>query len=100
LRVPPNVPARQFWAVTVYDLETAAFVRESPRVELNSYEQMEKNADGSVEVFFGPVAPLGKEANWIYTAAGKTWFALFRFYGPEKAVFEKTWKLPDLDEVQ
>jgi hypothetical protein len=58
LRVPPNVPAKQFWAVTVYDFETAAFVREAPRVELNSYDQkMQKNADGSVDVYFGPAAP-------------------------------------------
>jgi hypothetical protein len=25
---------------------------------------------------------------------------LFRFYGPEKAVFDKTWKLPDVEKVQ
>src|SRR5262249_14161738 len=28
LRVPPNVPAKQFWAVTVYDFDTAAFIRD------------------------------------------------------------------------
>jgi hypothetical protein len=99
LRVPPNVPAKQFWAVTVYDLKKAAFIRESPRVELNSYARMEKDGDGSVEVFFGPSAPTGKQANWIYTAPGKPWFALFRFYGPARAVFEKKWKLPDIEEV-
>ena len=94
LRVPPNVPAKQFWAVTVYDLERAAFIRDAPCVELNSYHQMQKNADGSVDVFFGPSAPAGKEANWVYTAPGKRWVSLFRFYGPERAVFEKTWVLP------
>jgi hypothetical protein len=26
LRVPPNVPARQFWAVTVYDVNSAGFI--------------------------------------------------------------------------
>jgi hypothetical protein len=99
LRVPPKVPAQQFWAVTVYDLETAAFMRDAPRVELNSYQHMQKNADGSVDVFFGPTAPAGKDANWIYTAPGKQWVSLFRFYGPEKAVFEKTWTLPDIEAV-
>ena len=39
LHVPPEVPAKQFWAATVYDLETAGFFREAPRVELNSYDQ-------------------------------------------------------------
>jgi hypothetical protein len=25
---------------------------------------------------------------------------LFRFYGPEKALFEKTWKLPDIEALR
>jgi hypothetical protein len=100
LRVPPNVPARQFWAVTVYDLVTAAFIRESPKVEVNSYQKPAANADGSVDVFFGPKAPAGKEANWVFTAPSKRWGAIFRFYGPEKPLFDKTWVLPDIEEVK
>jgi len=61
---------------------------------------MKKNADGSVDVFFGPAAPAGREANWVYTAPGKGWISLFRFYGPQKALFEKTWKLPDIEEAK
>jgi hypothetical protein len=100
LHVPSRVPATQFWAVTVYDFETAAFVRDAPRVELNSYGvKMQKNADGSVEVFFGPAAPAGRKDNWIMTPHGKPWFALFRFYGPGMPLFEKTWKLPDIEPV-
>jgi hypothetical protein len=100
LRVPPNVPVKQFWAVTVYDLESAGFIRESPRVELNSYnEGMQKNTDGSVDVYFGPKAPEGKESNWIFTAPGKQWFSAFRFYGPEQAVSDKSWVLPDIETV-
>jgi hypothetical protein len=91
------VPVRQFWAVTVYDLETAGFVRQAPVVELNSYNRkMRHNPDGSVDIHFGPKASKGDEANWIATARGKPWFAIFRFYGPDKAVFDKTWKLPDI----
>lgn len=100
LRVPPDVPAKQFWAVTVYDLETAAFIRESPSVEINSYQKLQKNADGSVDVFFGPKPPAGKESNWVYTAPGKQWISAFRFYGPDQAVYDKTWKLPDIEEVK
>ena len=83
LRVPPDVPAKQFWAVTVYDLETAGFIRESPRVELNSFdENVVVNDDGSVDVYFGPSALEAQRSNWVYTAPGKHWFAAFRFYGP------------------
>jgi hypothetical protein len=49
---------------------------------------IQKNPDGSVEIYFGPKAPAGKESNWVYTAPGKQWVSIFRFYGPEKAVFE------------
>jgi len=31
LHVPPNVPARQFWALTLYDRETCAFIRDMMR---------------------------------------------------------------------
>jgi hypothetical protein len=99
LHVPPRVPAKQFWAVTVYDPETAAFIRESPNVEVNSYQDLQKNADGSVDIVFGPKASAGKESNWIYTAPGKSWITFFRFYGPGKALFEKTWRLPDLEQI-
>ncbi len=101
LRVPANVPAQQFWAVTVYDLETASFFRESPRQSIDSYDQkVKKNADGSVDVYFGPKPPASQESNWLYTASGKTWFPYFRFYGPEKPLFEKTWKLPDIEVIK
>jgi hypothetical protein len=100
LHVPPEVPARQFWAVTVYDLESAGFIRDAPCVEFNSYARdAPRNADGSVDVLFGPTAPAGREANWIYTAPGKPWISLFRFYGPERALFEKTWVLPSIEEI-
>ena len=52
-----------------------------------------------VDVFFGPVAPSGKDANWIAIAPGKPWLTLFRFYGLDKALFDKTWTLPDIEKV-
>ncbi|MCP3413936.1 DUF1254 domain-containing protein [Bradyrhizobium brasilense] len=100
LHIPPDVPAQQFWALTLYDRETCGFIRDMPRAGLDSYDQkMHKNADGSVDIYIGPRPPAGKEANWIQTASGRGWFPFFRFYGPEKALFEKTWKLPDIERV-
>jgi len=54
-----------------------------------------KNKDGSVDVYFGP----GKEANWIQTLPGKGWFTYFRFYGPTKAFFDKSWALLDFENT-
>src|SRR5215470_18674371 len=48
LRVPPNVPAKQYWSATVYDWDTAGFIREAAVVSLDSYnEKSSKNADKS-----------------------------------------------------
>lgn len=101
LHVPPDVPVQQFWALDLYDREACAFIRDMPRPGLDSCDQkMQRNPDGSVDIYIGPRPPAGKEANWIQTASGRGWFPLFRFYGPDKSLFEKTWKLPDIEKVQ
>ena len=92
--MPPNVPAQQFWDLTLYDRETCGFIRDMPHAGIDSYDQkMQKNADGSVDIYIGPEPPAGKETNWIPTASGRGSFPYFRLYGPEKTFFEKTWKL-------
>jgi hypothetical protein len=101
LHVPANVPASDFWALTVYDVETAAFFRNSTHLTVDSLDKaLRKNADGSVDIYVGPKAPTGMEANWIYTPPGKNWYPWFRFYGPQKAIFDKTWRLPDIERVE
>ncbi len=100
LTVPPKVPIRQFWALDVYDYATGAFIRESPRVSLCSFDEtVQKNTDGSVDIFLGPKAPVGKETNWIPTKAGAGFFLIFRLYGPNKPLFDKSWQLPDIEKV-
>ena len=100
LRVPPNVPAKQYWAVTVYDSgDGVLHPGGAERVRRLVWPEPQKNPDGSVDVYFGSSAPTGKEGNWIYTAPDKPWFTFFRFYGPDKPLFDKTWELPDIEEV-
>lgn len=60
---------------------------------------VQKNPDGSVDVFFGPQAPAGKEANWVPTDPNRKFELLFRLYGPEKPLFDKSWKLPDAERL-
>ncbi len=101
VRVSPDVPVKEFWAFTVYDMETSAFFRDSTTLALSSLgKDIQKNSDGSVDVYIGPKAPAGKESNWLYTPEGKNWFPWFRFYGPEKAVLDKSWKMPDIELVK
>jgi len=71
LRVPANVPVSQFWAVTVYNSETSALILDLPRPTLDSLDkELRKNADGSVDIYFGPKAPAGQKSNWIFTPGG------------------------------
>jgi len=101
LSVPPGVPVRQYWSATAYDRATHGLIRDVNRASRSSQiPDLQKNADGSVDVFFGPKAPAGKESNWVPTSPTGKFEVLFRFYGPEKTLFEKTWKLPDIEKVR
>jgi hypothetical protein len=100
LRVPPNPPVRLYWSATAYDRATHALIREQKWASRASTTPgLQKNADGSIDVFFGPAAPAGHESNWVPTRAGSQFEVLFRFYGPEKPLFDKTWFLPDIERV-
>lgn len=44
----------------------------------------QKNVDASVDIYFGPQAPQGKESNWVPTKPGGQFEILFRLYGPER----------------
>jgi hypothetical protein len=101
LRVPANAPAKQFWALTLYDTETRTFIDTQHDIAgLDSRKDLIKNADGSVDLTIGPEAPQGKEKNWIPTAPDRGWFGLFRLYAPTEAYFDRSWKLPDLVHVK
>jgi hypothetical protein len=101
LHVPADVPVREFWSVTVYSLETCSFFLNATHLTLGSLDkELKKNADGTVDLYFGPKPPAGQESNWIYTQPGQKWFPWFRLYGPEKAVFDKSFKLPDIELVK
>jgi hypothetical protein len=100
LKVPANVPAKQYWSATVYDWDTASFIREASVISLDSYNAKTiKNSDGSIDIYFAPQAPAGEENNWVTTVKGGKWFIIFRLYGPDKAFFDKTWKMPDIQKV-
>jgi len=100
LNVPAGVPVRQYWSATAYDRATHGLIRDVNRASRSSQNpELQKNADGSVDVFFGPAAPAGKESNWVPTKVDRGFEVLFRFYGPEKSLFEKKWKLPDIERA-
>lgn len=101
LHIPANPPAKRFWSVTAYDEDTRRMVvSEQGRPDISSRKKdLVKNSDGSVDIYFGPTAPEGKEANWVQTVPGEGWFAYLRFYGPTQPFFDKSWTAPDLERI-
>jgi len=94
LHLPPNVPAKDFWSVIVYDTQTRSMLQTDQRFPSVSSQNddLQVNADGSVDVWFAPDAPQGKESNWVQTIPGKGWFMILRLYGPLEPWFNQTWR--------
>jgi len=96
LLVPPNAPVRQYWSAVAYDRATHALMRNIHRPSRSSLTpELAKEPDGSIELVFAPIAP-NVDANWIPTSAGEQFEVMFRFYGPEPAFFDRSWRLPDI----
>jgi hypothetical protein len=100
LHVPHDVPAELFWSITLYDVDTRCLLQNKQEIaDRSSRMNLIINKDGSVDIYMGPDAPVGKEKNWIPTAAGKAWFPYFRLYSPKKTFLDRSWVLPDIEKV-
>jgi len=101
LHIPAEAPVEQFWSMTVYDLDTRCLI-DNPTQQADRSSRMDlvTNDDGSVDLYVGPKAPEGLERNWVQTVPGKAWFSYFRLYGPTQEHFDRTWILPDFQEVK
>ena len=96
-----NTPAKDFWSVIVYDPQRRSELQTDqtfPSVN-NKKTPLVYNDDGSVDLYYGPEAPVGKESNWTQTVPGKGWFVLIRLYGPLKPWFDRRWQPGDFERV-
>ena len=101
LSVPQPVPAKLFWSVTVYDAEARSEIQTSQnKAALRSLFELKDKTGASPELYFGPKAPEGKEAEWIKTIPGKGWFVYFRIYGPDQPAFDGSWKPGDFEQIR
>jgi hypothetical protein len=101
LSLPANIPADNFWSVTLYEAENASgLANGQPFPSLGSRDKPSQNADGSTDLHLGQKAPAGKEGNWLATVPGKGYFAIIRLYGPTEAALNNTWKPGDIEKVK
>jgi hypothetical protein len=102
LNIPANVPAKDFWSVVVYDPQTRSELQTSQPYpgRNNTRDKLITNADGSIDLYFGPAAPQGKEANWLATVPKKGWFGILRLYSPLEPWFDKTWRPGEIEVVK
>jgi len=94
---------QQYWSATAYDRGRHALIKDVSRASASrasNSAEVRKNADGSVDIYFGSTAPAGKESNWVPTKAGAQFELLFRLYGPTKGLTNGSWKLTDMENVQ
>lgn len=102
LRIPANPPARDFWSVVAYDPQTRSQLQTGQTFpsKNNKRDRLIENPDGSVDLYFSPQAPAGKEANWVQTVAGKGWYVLLRLYGPLEPWFDKSWRPGEFEPIE
>lgn len=92
------MPASQYWSATAYDRASHAMIRGARWPSRSSNTPgLVRRTDGSVDLWFGPQAPPEGEANWIPTRPDGDFEVLFRFYGPEPQLFDKSWRMTDLE---
>jgi hypothetical protein len=102
VRLPPNVPAKLFWSLTLYEAQNASGLATDARryPSLGSRDNPVKNTDETIDLYIGPKAPEGKEANWLPTAPERGFFAILRLYAPEQAAVDYSWKPGDIERVK
>ncbi|WKK67500.1 DUF1254 domain-containing protein [Lutimonas zeaxanthinifaciens] len=102
LTIPADPPVKDFWSIVIYDPQTRSMLEtDNPFPSVNSeLSDLEKNSDGSVDLYFGPKPPEGKEKNWIQTIENKGWFVLLRIYGPLEPWFDKTWQPGEIQLIK
>jgi hypothetical protein len=101
LTLPPGIPQSRFWSVMLYDRQTRSMLQtDQTKPDVGSQSgTVEANPDGSTDIYIGPSAPDGKDANWLQTAPGKGFFVILRLYNPLQPFFDKSWRPSEIEPL-
>ena len=101
LHLPAGIPARLYWAVTIYNPADRTLPQTDQAFpSRNQFDKPPTNPDGSVDLYFGPSKPEGIDAkSWIQTVPNKAFIAALRLYGTDAEFYDQTWKPDDLVKV-
>jgi hypothetical protein len=102
LHLLPNPPAGLFWAVTAYNI-TDGTMPETEQLlpSTNSYYDIPRHDDGSIDIWFGPHKPDGvTDPAFIQTVPGRHFLVALRLYGTGHAFYDQTWKPDDVVKIE
>ncbi|MGC4099020.1 MAG: DUF1214 domain-containing protein [Nitrospira sp.] len=97
--MPANAPIEQYWSVTAYDRETHALIRRRAAPE----SRVERHHGAKKHRWLNRCLLRPQRSRWQRNPIGcrpirsEQFELLFRLYGPKKELFEKSWKLPDVE---
>jgi hypothetical protein len=102
LHLPPNVPVKDFWSLILYSDQTRSMIQTNQRFPSVSSQTkgLQGNADGSIDVYFGPEAPAGKASNWVQTVPSRGWNVVLRMYGALEPWFNQTRRPGEIELVK
>ncbi len=95
-------PVDGFWSLTMYDDQYFFVPNKLDRYTLSARNALNKNADGSVDLYLQANSPGGaKEANWLPTTSGGKFIPMLRLYWPKEtppSILDGTWKPPAIQK--
>ena len=102
LNVPANAPAKDLWSVVLYDLQTRSELQTTQpfRSKNNKRARMAVNADGSVDLYFGPQGARRQGGELDCVRPGKDWLAISHLYCPLEPQFDRNWRAHEIEEVK
>lgn len=100
--LPAKIPVKEFWSILVFDCKTNLLIKTiQPWPSVNSkMKNLSYCEDGSLDIYFGPKAPDGKENNWIQTLPRKKWRMVVNLYDPLESWINNTWKPGKIEELK